>query len=272
MEARIEQDRPKVRVGSNGTAAANYANSSIQLMRGADDPAPTDAEIVALAEAIAWLRKAGGWSPAILPHSHFVATSCPGDALRSRLGEIETLVKRIEAGESVDRDDPREPISASTYTVRPGDTLGAIAKRWGVSVDAIVAANPFVKDPDVISVGRVLKKPGAPAPAPKPPAPAPKPTRLYGRPAGTVWYQLLRWGVTDSDSVRNLQRRLLDLGYSIPAGPTGNYFAQTKAAVAAFQRRQGWSGSGADGYPGPETMKRLFVYRGSPYRIEWGKP
>lgn len=35
------------------------------------------------------------------------------------------------------------------------------------------------------------------------------------------------------------------------------YGAGTVRAVAAFQRAQGWTGSGADGMPGPETLKRL---------------
>ena len=108
-----------------------------------------------------------------------------------------------------------------------------------------------------------------PPPAPKPPA-RPK---LYGRPLGTVWWDRLRYGQRDSDSVRNLQTRLISLGYSIPAGATGNYLRQTKAAVAAFQRDQGWRGTGADGLIWPQgrmTTRRLFLYAGSPYSVRWG--
>ena len=60
-----------------------------------------------------------------------------------------------------------------------------------------------------------------------------------------------------------LQRALIARGFSIPAGPTGFFGAQTKRAVAAFQRSQGWSGSGADGVPGKVTLARLGV-GGSP--------
>jgi peptidoglycan hydrolase-like protein with peptidoglycan-binding domain len=56
-----------------------------------------------------------------------------------------------------------------------------------------------------------------------------------------------------------LQQALLGRGYAIPAGATGTYGAQTTAAVAAFQRDQGWSGSQADGIAGPETLRRLGV-------------
>ncbi len=46
------------------------------------------------------------------------------------------------------------------YTVAPGDTLGAIAVRFGVTVEALVAANG-IEDPDRIRVGQVLLIPGA---------------------------------------------------------------------------------------------------------------
>lgn len=68
--------------------------------------------------------------------------------------------------------------AAQSYTVRPGDTLRAIAARFGVSVGAIVQANG-ITNPDLIRVGQVLIIPdgnGAPAAAPaSPPAPTPPP-------------------------------------------------------------------------------------------------
>lgn len=39
--------------------------------------------------------------------------------------------------------------------------------------------------------------------------------------------------------------------------PTKDYTKADVKAVAAFQRKQGWSGAGADGLPGRETLKRL---------------
>jgi peptidoglycan hydrolase-like protein with peptidoglycan-binding domain len=54
-----------------------------------------------------------------------------------------------------------------------------------------------------------------------------------------------------------LQRALIARGHAIPAGATGYFGSQTKSAVAAFQRAQGWRGSGADGIPGPQTLARL---------------
>lgn len=53
------------------------------------------------------------------------------------------------------------------YTVAPGDTLGAIAVRFGVTVEALVAANG-IEDPNRIRVGQVLIIPGADGSAPAP--------------------------------------------------------------------------------------------------------
>jgi LysM repeat protein len=67
---------------------------------------------------------------------------------------------------------------SSTYTVKPGDTLGRIASRLGTSVEALAALNALA-NVNLIRPGQVLKIPGgggAPSPAaPSAPAPAPPP-------------------------------------------------------------------------------------------------
>ena len=45
------------------------------------------------------------------------------------------------------------------YTVKTGDTLTSIAKRFGTTVKAIMRANPWIDDPDYIQVGWVHKIP-----------------------------------------------------------------------------------------------------------------
>jgi murein DD-endopeptidase MepM/ murein hydrolase activator NlpD len=54
---------------------------------------------------------------------------------------------------------------AQSYTVVAGDTLGEIATRYGVSLEALSAANGIV-DPNLLEVGQVLIIPGASAPVP----------------------------------------------------------------------------------------------------------
>lgn len=50
------------------------------------------------------------------------------------------------------------------YTVTSGDTIYFIAQRFGVSLDALIAANPQITDPSVIFPGDVLCVPGAAPP------------------------------------------------------------------------------------------------------------
>lgn len=57
-----------------------------------------------------------------------------------------------------------------------------------------------------------------------------------------------------------LGRRLAAKGFGrfYAKGPGPRWGEADRRAVEAFQRSQGWSGNQADGYPGPETWRRLF--------------
>lgn len=80
-------------------------------------------------------------------------------------------------------DGPRRSPAASapstddgTYTVQRGDTLTAIAREHGVSLPALLAANPQIRNPNLIHPGQAVNLPGrtaAPPPAPGAAAPAP---------------------------------------------------------------------------------------------------
>lgn len=47
--------------------------------------------------------------------------------------------------------------AGSTYTVQSGDTLGAIASRFGTTVSALMALNPDITDADVIRIGQNIR-------------------------------------------------------------------------------------------------------------------
>lgn len=91
---------------------------------------------------------------------------------------------------------PESRIAAWTYTVRSGDTISAIARRMGVGVEALAAANGMAA-PYILRVGQVIKSPDpsdmprrvTPAPPPRKPAP-PAATAPAKREAGAprlVW-------------------------------------------------------------------------------------
>lgn len=82
---------------------------------------------------------------------------------------------------------------------------------------------------------------------PKPSAPA-FPGAYYFRPGAKNQY------------VTTLGKQLVKKGYGTfyKQGPGPQWTAVDRAAVKAFQKAQGWTGSDADGYPGPQTWKRLF--------------
>lgn len=92
-------------------------------------------------------------------HRWFANKSCPGDYLYARLGQIADEVTRRLSGGEVKPDEPTQ--TYIEYTIKKGDTLGAIAKKYGVTVDAILALNPSIKDPNKIYVGQVIKIPVA---------------------------------------------------------------------------------------------------------------
>ncbi|MER6102407.1 peptidoglycan-binding protein [Streptomyces sp. NPDC001832] len=60
--------------------------------------------------------------------------------------------------------------------------------------------------------------------------------------------------------VTQLGEQLVKKGYGhfYSVGPGPSWSEADRKAVQAFQKAQGWTGSDADGYPGPATWERLF--------------
>ena len=65
----------------------------------------------------------------------------------------------------------------------------------------------------------------------------------------------------DNQYVTQLGKQLVKKGYGshYTVGPGPRWGEADRLNVQAFQRAQHWTGSDADGYPGPETWKRLFA-------------
>ena len=61
------------------------------------------------------------------------------------------------------------PPNTFSYTVQPGDTMFLIARRFNVSLDALIAANPQIPDPSQIVPGQIVCVPTVPVPDGCPP-------------------------------------------------------------------------------------------------------
>ena len=64
--------------------------------------------------------------------------------------------------QSTATDTSTQTVTTRLYTIRIGDTLGAVAVHFGVSVDDIVALNPGI-EPTALRVGQKIKVGKAPA-------------------------------------------------------------------------------------------------------------
>jgi murein DD-endopeptidase MepM/ murein hydrolase activator NlpD len=120
----------------------------------------------------------------------------------------------------------------------------------GVQVTGIVVGAEDPTDSAYVPVKRSFVKSDGGlyvvADLPKPPDPP------AGIGPGDVWIELLKFGTTDSDSVRRMQRQL-------KIAQTGNYDAETDAAVRAWQASIG-NTPDPEGQSsiGPAQAKRLF--------------
>ncbi len=59
------------------------------------------------------------------------------------------------------------------HVVQPGETLFSIAQRFGASLNAVIAANPQLTNPNAIFPGQQICVPTAPVPPPPPPPACP---------------------------------------------------------------------------------------------------
>ena len=63
---------------------------------------------------------------------------------------------------------PAPPAGRIEYVVQPGDTLFLIARRYGLTVEELLRANPQITNPDLIMPGEVISIPARAVPTPPP--------------------------------------------------------------------------------------------------------
>jgi LysM repeat protein len=114
-----------------------------------------------------------------------------------------------------------------TYTVQRGDIFSAIAKRYGVSVNSLWAANPHVRDIDRIYPGQVLYVPAS--------QPAYQPVYQPVNQPGSSWFKI----VTPSEPL--VER---SWGTVPPGFPTGSVKLINSANAEVYVSLQGTTSDG----------------------------
>lgn len=106
-----------------------------------------------------------------------------------------------------------------------------------------------------VAAGDVAKAGAAGTEEAPPGAAGPASHRVAGYPGRAMF----RPGA-DNPYVTRLGRQLVRKGFGTyyTRGPGPRWGEADRRGVQAFQRAQGWRGGAADGYPGPETWRRLF--------------
>jgi LysM repeat protein len=137
------------------------------------------------------------------------------------------------------------PSSGQTYTVRRGDTLSAIAIRFGVSLWSLAQTNS-ISNPSMIYVGQVLRIPSGGNPAPPTSSPAP---------TGGKWIDINLSAQRVTAYVGNTAVRssLASTGLPATPTPTGQYRIYVKYVSTLMT---------GPGYYLPNVPYTMYFYRG----------
>jgi LysM repeat protein len=132
------------------------------------------------------------------------------------------------------------------YTVKSGDTLYALAQRFGTTVEQLQAWND-IPDPNVLRIGQRLIVTQAQSP--------------YVPFPGAAWFKTQ----PHSPVISMMGARLIEEGCSAygPGGPPAQWNAQHRESYAMWQYKLGYRGEDADGWPGPTSWNKLRV----PYQV-----
>jgi len=95
----------------------------------------------------------------IKPHKQVGSTNCPGNIFDDDINDgnvpkFKVWVAKNFSNNVTPTSGPLSPSGLGLYIVQPGDTLSAIADRHSMTLDALLALNPSIQNPDVIFTGQ----------------------------------------------------------------------------------------------------------------------
>ncbi|MFJ3248329.1 LysM peptidoglycan-binding domain-containing protein [Streptomyces sp. NPDC086782] len=151
--------------------------------------------------------------------------------------------------------------SASTYTVKAGDTLSGIGAKTGVKWETIASLNG-IKSPYVILVGQVLKLKDSTSTAPAKPAAKPVVSVAHLNVARAKDVPAPTGHTTYPAEVKIVEDALVKEGHLDKGYADGSWGTLTDAAYNAFRRKMGYTGSAATGSVGLESLKKLAARHG----------
>ncbi|CAF1786896.1 N-acetylmuramoyl-L-alanine amidase [Bacillus subtilis] len=205
---------------------------------------------------VAQLLKERGWGvDRVRKHQDWNGKYCPHRILsEGRWDEVKAAIadELRKIGGKSSASSGGSSVSGTTYTVKKGDTLSAIAKEHGVSVANLQSWNN-IKDPNKITVGQKLKLKGSSSSSS---------TKTSGKktsyplPSGII---KVTSPMTKGTNVRQVQNALAALYFYPDKGAKNNgidgvYGPKTANAVKRFQSVNGLT---ADGIYGPKTKAKI---------------
>ncbi|PLV35355.1 N-acetylmuramoyl-L-alanine amidase [Bacillus subtilis] len=241
--------------GTNGTG--NRKSIGVEICYSKSGGAKYYAAEKLAIKFVAQLLKERGWGiDRVRKHQDWNGKYCPHRILsEGRWNEVKaTIEAELEGlgGKATSKPSPSvSKSSGSTYAVKKGDTLSAIAKEHGVSVATLQSLNS-IKNPNLIKVGQVLKLTGSSTSSTKPSS---KKTS-YALPSGII---KVTSPMTKGTKVRQVQNALAALYFYPDKGAKDNgidgvYGPKTANAVKRFQSMYGFT---QDGVYGPKTKAKL---------------
>ncbi|MEC4017584.1 LysM peptidoglycan-binding domain-containing protein [Streptomyces sp. H27-D2] len=130
------------------------------------------------------------------------------------------------------------------YIVEEGDTLSAIARRYGTTVKQLQAWN-HIPNPDKIKIGQrlIVSKDE-------------RDVSEYVPFPGAEWFKR----APNSPIISMMAYRLVDEGCSAyKVDPEPQWTREHRDSYALWQRELGYTGADADGWPGAESWAKLNV-------------